>query len=99
MPGYDYERTDPDEDQVFEHSPAEAAVEDLRVRSKLENPDAIVGMCGECGSTQPDQYIENSPFYLQGVPPYCKFCGGVVVIVPEELQSQAKRQIDRSRGL
>ena len=51
-----------------------------------------IGVCTECHSDQPGKYMENSPF---DEPP-CKFCGGVVAVVPADNPQARKNVLDRS---
>jgi hypothetical protein len=61
----------------------------------IENPDDVHGYCTECGTEQPDKYMESSPF---NVPP-CKFCGAPTFIAHAEYVRQAKENIDRGRNI
>ena len=65
----------------------------------IENPDDVIGVCSECKSDQPDQYMMNSPFAQEGKPVPCKYCGGVVIVTYRETRDDALRGIDRERGL
>lgn len=81
-------------------SPSQEVVEYLTAQRRIQNPDDVVGMCSECKSTQPDSAMTKSVFAQEGVPPVCKYCGGVVVIVYAEQQGDSlNRSLDISRGL
>lgn len=67
--------------------------------ARIENPDDVVGVCSECKSDQPDNYMERSPFAQNGSPVPCKYCGGVVIITYRELRDDALKGSDRSRGI
>lgn len=66
--------------------------------SNNEEDDAI-GVCSECKSDQPDQYMFRSPFAQEGKPVPCKYCGGVVIVVYRSKRDSALDGSDRQRGL
>jgi hypothetical protein len=57
--------------------------------------DDAVGVCTECKSDQPDQYMDNSPFNQ----PPCRYCGAPTVVVLKRDREAALRQVDRDRKL
>lgn len=65
----------------------------------VEDPDDVIGVCSECHSDQPDEYMYRSPFAQEGKSVPCKYCGGVVVITYRETREDALDQSDRSRGI
>lgn len=81
-------------------SPAEAAVDALAARSKINDPDYVVGLCSECKSVQPHAAMLKSVFAQEGVPPVCRYCGGVVVITYGELLGDSMNNtLDYTRGI
>jgi hypothetical protein len=66
---------------------------------EVEDTDDVIGVCSECQSDQPNQYMERSPFAQAGQSPPCKYCGGVVILVYRESRDQALREANRERGL
>jgi len=67
--------------------------------SNIQNPDDVIGVCSECKSDQPNQYMERNPFAQEGKPVPCKYCGGVVIITYRETRDSALDGSDRSRGI
>jgi DNA-directed RNA polymerase subunit RPC12/RpoP len=67
--------------------------------SNIQDPDDVIGVCSECKSDQPNQYMERSPFAQEGKPVPCKYCGGVVIITYRETRDSALDGSDRSRGI
>jgi DNA-directed RNA polymerase subunit RPC12/RpoP len=65
----------------------------------IENTDDVIGVCSECHSDQPFEYMTRSPFAQNGQNVPCKYCGGVVVITYRETRDSALDQSDRSRGI
>ena len=65
----------------------------------IEDPDDVIGVCTECHSDQPEQYMIRSPFAQDGKAVPCKYCGGVVVITYRETREESIDQSNRSRGL
>ena len=65
----------------------------------IENSDDVVGVCSECKSDQPDQYMERNTFAQAGLSVPCKYCGGVVIIVYREVRDQTLNNSDRARGI
>ena len=65
----------------------------------VNNTDDVIGVCSECHSDQPNQYMMNSPFAQEGKNVPCKYCGGVVIITYRETRDSAIDGSDRSRGL
>lgn len=61
----------------------------------------VIGVCSECHSDQPDQYMERNKFAQEGLPVPCKYCGGVVIITPRDPKgkNRALGQSDAQRGL
>ncbi len=66
--------------------------------SNNDQNDAI-GVCSECKSEQMDSTMYKSAFAQQGLPPVCKYCGGVVIIVYRKDKDRALDQKDRERGI
>jgi hypothetical protein len=64
-----------------------------------EEEDDAVGVCSECRSEQTDNSMYKSPFAQAGMPPACKYCGGVVVIVYKSQKDKSLDQLDRERGI
>lgn len=58
-----------------------------------------VGICVECHSDQPEEYMKKSPFLgaRNGVP--CKFCGGPTIIARRTDKKRALENEARKRGL
>jgi hypothetical protein len=57
-----------------------------------------IGVCGECHSPQPGDYMARSKFEQ----PPCKFCGGVTITVPADepdILEGALSKIDTQRGV
>jgi hypothetical protein len=46
-----------------------------------------------------DSTMYKSAFAQQGLPPVCKYCGGVVIIVYRKDKDRALDQKDRERGI
>lgn len=67
--------------------------------SNIQDPDDVIGVCSECKSDQPDQYMYRSPFAQEGKPVPCKYCGGVVIITYRETRDSALDGSDKSRGI
>jgi hypothetical protein len=65
----------------------------------VEDPDDVIGVCSECKSDQPMQYMYNSKFAQAGAAPVCKYCGGVVIITYRETRGNSLDQSDRDRGI
>lgn len=65
----------------------------------IEDTDDVIGVCSECHSDQPLEYMMRSPFAQNGQNVPCKYCGGVVVITYRETRDTALNQSDRSRGI
>lgn len=60
--------------------------------------DDFIGVCTECKSDQPDQYVEKQ--LNMGWTEYpCKYCGGVAKVVRISDRDNALKQADRQRGL
>jgi hypothetical protein len=71
----------------------------MKRNKKMENEDDVIGVCSECKSDQPMQYMYDSKFAQSGTPPVCKYCGGVVIITYRETRDRSLRQSDRDRGI
>jgi DNA-directed RNA polymerase subunit RPC12/RpoP len=67
--------------------------------NNIENPNDVIGVCSECHSDQPEQYMYASPFAQEGKPVPCKYCGGVVIITYRETRDSALKDSDGGRGL
>jgi hypothetical protein len=67
--------------------------------SNIQDPDDVIGVCSECNSDQPMNYMYNNAFAQQGKPVPCKYCGGVVIIVYREQRDSSLKGSDRERGL
>lgn len=81
-------------------SMVESVIDEAASERRIKNPDNVVGLCSECKSTQPNQYMERNVFAQEGHPVPCKYCGGVVVITYGELQGEAlNNRLDTSRGI
>lgn len=81
-------------------SPADAAVDYVASTTRVKDTNWVVGLCSECKNTQPEGSMEKSIFAGEGVPPVCRYCGGVVVITYGELQGdRMNRSLDASRGI
>jgi hypothetical protein len=65
----------------------------------IRNPDDVIGVCSECKSDQPMNYMENSAFAQAGIAVPCKFCGGIVIITYRETRDQSLGNSDRERGI
>jgi hypothetical protein len=66
-------------------------------QEKIE-PGTFIGVCTECHSDQPAQYMERTKF----MEPPCRFCGGVVNIIAWQGREKRDRflaQHDAERGL
>lgn len=61
--------------------------------------DELVGICTECASEQRDSYMNKNPFFQQGKPVSCQYCGGVVVIGKKSDRKKILAQVNRQRGL
>jgi methylmalonyl-CoA mutase cobalamin-binding subunit len=61
--------------------------------------DDVIGLCSDCGSEQSDRAMYASPFAQAGVPPVCKYCGGVVVICYRQNKQKVLDDIKRQRGI
>lgn len=51
------------------------------------NNENLIFVCTDCHSDQPSKYIETSLFDR----PPCKYCGGVCVLIPQELREDILR--------
>jgi len=67
--------------------------------SNIQNPDDVIGVCSECKSDQPMNYMYNNPFAQEGKAVPCKYCGGIVIIVYRETRDSSIKSSDRERGL
>lgn len=56
----------------------------------------VIGVCIECHSDQPAQYLYGNP--LGGKAP-CKYCGGVIMIVNRQDRDNALKSSDQKRGI
>lgn len=65
----------------------------------IKNPDDVIGVCSECKSDQPMEYMYKNPFAQQGLAVPCKYCGGVVVITYRETRDSSLDSSDRDRGI
>lgn len=66
---------------------------------QIKDPDDVIGVCSECKSDQPMNYMYNNPFAQQGLVVPCKYCGGVVVITYREVRNRSLDESDRTRGI
>lgn len=66
---------------------------------EIQNPDDVIGVCSECKSDQPMNYMHSSPFAQQGLAVPCKYCGGVVVITYRETRDSSLNSSDKDRGI
>jgi hypothetical protein len=66
---------------------------------EIENPDDVIGVCSECKSDQPMNYMYNNAFAQQGLAVPCKYCGGVVVITYREVRNSSLKSSDKDRGI
>jgi len=80
-------------------SPSDAVVDHVARRTRIQDPDDVIGMCSECKSEMPNSYMTNSVFAQEGVPVPCKYCGGVCVITYRELAESIKDTLDSNRGI
>lgn len=74
------------------------ADDDNKVNLKdFEDPreENYIGLCVDCGSPQNEQQMMKDPFVNAGLPTTCRFCGGVVHIVPE---SRAEHIMEQRRN-
>lgn len=65
----------------------------------INNPDDVIGVCSECKSDQPMQYMMRNPFAQDGKDVPCKYCGGVVIITYRETRDSSLDSSDQSRGI
>lgn len=65
----------------------------------INDPDDVIGVCSECRSDQPMNYMFRNPFAQEGKSVPCKYCGGVVIIVYREVRDSALDQSDNQRGI
>lgn len=61
--------------------------------------EEYIAFCLDCGSDQPDQYIESSPFYRDGSSTPCKWCYGVTTIGLKKNKSEIIRRNKQRRGI
>lgn len=80
-------------------SPVDWVAEDLSRRTKIQNPDDVVGLCTECKTTHEPAMMEKNIFAREGVPPSCRYCGGVVTIAFREIVEATKERLDGARGI
>lgn len=66
---------------------------------QIKNPDDVIGVCSECKSDQPMEYMYRNPFAQQGSAVPCKYCGGIVVITYRETRNSSLHSSDRDRGI
>ena len=64
----------------------------------IRNEDDVIGVCSECKSDQPMEYMYKSPFAQDGKDVPCKYCGGVVIITYRERRRNSLDNIDKTRG-
>ena len=76
MPDYDEELHGDKYDYNLQaiESPSDSVVEHVARRSRIQNPDDVIGMCSECKSEMPHSYMTNNVFAKEGVPVPCKYC-------------------------
>ncbi len=104
--GFDNEMSAEDQEAARKYNYAPQAVESPvdwvpeRIASHgIQNPDDVIGLCSECKSTHERAVMEKDIFAAEGVPPSCRYCGGVVVITYREIASQVKERLDGARGI
>lgn len=59
----------------------------------------LMAVCTECHSDQPDDYMNRNPFFQQGSPTPCKFCGGVTIIAQRGKRNSSIDNANNQRGL
>lgn len=67
--------------------------------NNIQNPDDVIGVCSECKSDQPMNYMYKNPFAQQGLAVPCKYCGGIVMITYRETRDDSLGNSDRNRGI
>lgn len=78
----------------------EAAIQDMTSGARIQNPDDVIGLCSECKNPQPPGMMERNVFAAEGLPPSCRYCGGVVIVTYAELQGDAlNARLDAARGI
>ena len=80
-------------------SPVDWVPEELARRTKVYDTNDVIGLCSECKSTHEASVMAKDIFAREGVPPTCRYCGGVVVITYRELAEETKERLDGARGI
>lgn len=63
------------------------------------DPMEVLAVCGECGTQHDSKRMERNIFLQSGESAYCKYCGGVVILVERREMDHALSQIRLRRGL
>jgi DNA-directed RNA polymerase subunit RPC12/RpoP len=66
---------------------------------RIENEDDVIGVCSECRSDQPMEYMYRNPFAQEGKNVPCKYCGGIVIITYRETRDSSLDNSDKTRGI
>lgn len=81
-------------------SPSDAVIDYVARRQRVIDEDDVIGLCSECKSEMPHDYMVRNIFAKEGVPVPCKYCGGIVVITYREWVNESLlNSLDTNRGI